>query len=56
MKLFSIFAQSRMYNLALIGEDGDGFINHRHTRTGFANARHVLDWRKRKRGAVRVGQ
>ena len=26
-------------------------INHRHTRTGFANARHDTEWRKRKRSA-----
>lgn len=26
-------------------------INHRHTRTGFVNARHDSEWRKRKRRA-----
>ena len=26
-------------------------INHRHTRRGFANARHDSEWRKRKRRA-----
>ena len=29
-------------------------INHRHTRTGFTNARHDSEWRKRKRRASAV--
>ena len=49
MKLFPIFALSRMYNLALLGEDKDSFVNHGHTRTGLANARPDWEWRKRKR-------